>query len=165
MAPLEIHFGTLSQITLRLDDILPHPPYRGAIGASMLVLFAEVATPDLSGRRRFSVPAAHLGSWLEKMEQFEQRRTGEVTFSDEDGMAFQLVFSATDRAGHIAVSVELRWGDVVTDYRWQEMLVIDTEPIDPSTLAPIVDTLRDWHQELIAQHQPTRGQNARVSMP
>jgi hypothetical protein len=156
MAPLEIHLGTLSQITLRLDDILPHPPYRGAIGASMLVLFAEVDTPDLSGRRRFSVPAAHLESWLEEMEQFEQRRTGEVTFSDEDGMAFQLVFSATDRAGHIAVSVELRWGGVVTDSRWQEMLVMDTVPIDPSTLPGFVDTLRDWHHELIAQHPPTR---------
>jgi hypothetical protein len=122
----------------------------------MLVLFAEVATPDLSGRRRFSVPAAHLESWLEEMEQFEQRRTGEVTFSDEDGMAFQLVFSATDRAGHIAVSVELRWGGVVTDSRWQEMLVMDTVPIDPSTLPGFVDTLRDWHHELIAQHPPTR---------
>jgi hypothetical protein len=156
MAPIEIHFDTLSQITLRLDDILPHPPYRGAAGASMLTLFVEVDTPDLSGRRRFSVPAAHLGSWLEEMEQFEQRRTGEVTFSDEDGMAFRLVFSATDRAGHIAVSVELRWGGMVTDSRWQQMLVIDTAPIDPSTLPGIVDALRDWHQEVIAQHQPTR---------
>jgi len=112
VAPLVIHVGALSQVRLRLDDVLPHPPYRGAVEASVVVLVAEVDTPDLSGRRRFSVPAAHLVRWLADMAQFEPRRTGTVRFSDVDATAFQLVLSATERAGHVAVSVELRWGDL-----------------------------------------------------
>jgi hypothetical protein len=154
MASTEIRFDGLSYIRLTLEEILPRPPYRGAVDASMVVLAAEVETPEFRGRRRFSVAGRELSRWLNEMEEFEQRRAGKVVFSDEDDMAFWLVFSATDRAGHIAVSIELRWGDVVADFRWRRMLVIDGVPIDPSALPRIVDSARDLYQQVLAQHQP-----------
>lgn len=153
-APIEIPFDTLSRITLTLDDILPRPPYRGAVGASVVVLMAQVDTPELSGHRRFSVPASELSRWLDELEQFDQRRTGAVTLLDEDASAFRLVFAAADRAGHLTVSVELRWGDAVANFRWRRMLVVDTAPIDPSALPRILDGPRALHRHVIAQHQP-----------
>jgi hypothetical protein len=75
----------LSRVGLTLEEILPRPPYRGAVEASIIVLAAEVA-----------------------------------------------------------------------DFRRQRMLVIDSGPIDPSTLPNIVESVRNLCNDVQAQHEPTR---------
>jgi hypothetical protein len=44
----------------------------------------------------------------------------------------------------------------VADFRWQRMLVIDSGPIDPSTLPNIVESVRNLCNDVQAQHEPTR---------
>jgi hypothetical protein len=158
MEPIVIRLDPLSQITLRVEDILPRPPHRGSVAASAVRLAVEVQTPDLSGRLRFSVLGSTMSRWRADLDTFERVRTGDVLLADDDD-AFWLRLSATDRAGHLDMSLELHWGGAIasrlsTDPRWERTLALNGMPKDPAVLLGIVNSVRALYQAVVAQHSP-----------
>ena len=150
---MEISFDERARLTLEVVEVLPPPPYRGAIALSVVVLDATVMAPDFQGRRRFQVAAPVLEQLVADLEALERSRSGIVHFDDDDYGAFSLTVSAADGAGHLALSADLKWGAAFAGDRWERLLSVAEASVDPSDLPHLVQATRQLWDGVVALHQ------------